>query len=56
MKHYIFSEKNLEFNEFFAQYGEYPTEQDLQEYLESMTHLNAELKQCLECSLRPHIV
>lgn len=56
MAHYIFSEVNLEFSEFFARYGEYPTEQDLQEYLESMTHLNTEWKQCLECSLRPHIV
>lgn len=56
MKHYVFSEKNLEFNEFFAQYGEYPTEQDLQEYLESVTHLDNDLKQCLERSLRLHIV
>lgn len=56
MKHYTFSEVNAEFNEFFARYGEYPTECDLQEYLESMTHLDEELKQCLEHSLRPHVV
>ena len=56
MSNYIFSEKNVEFNEFFAQYGEYPTKYYLIEYLEEMTHLSDQMKQCLEHSLRPHIV
>lgn len=55
MKHYTFSEVNAEFNEFFARYGSEPTEQDLQEYLEDMSHLNTELQRSLELSLRQFI-
>lgn len=52
MKHYIFSEVDAEFNEFFARYGDEPTEQNLQEYLKDMSHLNTELQRSLELSLR----
>ena len=55
MKHYTFSEVNAEYNEFFARYGDEPTEQDLQEYLEDMTHLDTELKRSLELSLKQFI-
>ena len=55
MKHYIFSEVNAEFNEFFARYGDEPTEQNLQEYMQDMTHLSEELQRSLELSLRRFI-
>lgn len=52
MLHYTFTEMNAEFNEFFARYEEAATEQDLEEFMSEMTHLNADLQNALRVSLQ----
>lgn len=54
--YYQFTEHNAEFNEFFARYGDYATEQQLDEFIAEMTHLSPERQQDLKHSILPLIL